>query len=61
MAAEHAGDVENDAGDVDGLVQNTSILRENAVKYSICLSKTKNGKQTQKKMKKSRNKFAPKP
>ena len=31
MLVGHAGDVENDAGDVDGL----SILRENAVKYEI--------------------------
>ena len=36
MLAGHAGDVENDAGDVDWLVQNTSISRENAVKYDSC-------------------------
>ena len=35
MLAGHAGDVENDADDVDGLAQNTYISQENAVTYSI--------------------------
>ena len=36
MSVGHAGDVENDAGDV------ASISRENAVKYDILLARTKN-------------------
>ena len=42
MLAGHAGDVENDADDVDGPVSNTYISFENAVKYSMLLAKTNN-------------------
>ena len=65
MLAGHAGDVENDAGDVDGLVENTTISRENAVKYDILLARTKNDKTKRRKHTKrennSRNKSAPFP
>ena len=40
MLAGHAGDVENDADDVDGLAQNTYISREHAVNYSILVAMT---------------------
>ena len=61
MLVGHAGDVENDAGDVDGLVQNASISRENAVKFNILLARTKNENKSNKtgKQKKSQNKSAP--
>ena len=42
MLAGHAGDVENDADDVDGLAQNTYISREHAVNYSILVARTEN-------------------
>ena len=45
-----AGDFANDAGDVDGLVENTSISRETAVKYNILPAWTKNGKKNEKKI-----------
>ena len=51
MLVGHAGDVQNDAGDVDGLVRNASISRENAVKYDILLARTKNGGKKKKKNK----------
>ena len=39
MLVGHAGDVEHDAGDVDGLASNASISRENAVKYDTLLAR----------------------
>ena len=40
MLTGHAGDVENDADDVDGLAQKTYISRDNAVNYSILVGRT---------------------
>ena len=55
MLVGHAGDVENDAGDVDA-----SISRDNAVKYDTLLARTKNGKKSKKKTEKTnQNKSAP--
>ena len=48
MLVGHARDVENDAGDVDGLVCNSSISRENAAKYNILLKREKQTKQIRK-------------
>ena len=39
MLVGHAGDVEHDAGDVDGLAKNASTSRENAVKYNTLLAR----------------------
>ena len=44
MLVGHAGDVENAAGDADGLAQNTSISREHTVTYDILLARTKDKK-----------------
>ena len=47
MLAGHAGDVENDADDVDGRA-NTYISRDNAVNYSILVARTENKKKQNK-------------
>ena len=49
MLAGHAGDVENDADNVDGLAQNTYISRENAVNYSILVARTESTNNSQNK------------
>ena len=49
MLAGYAGDVANDAGDVDGRVKNTYISRENAVNYSILVARTENKQNSQNK------------